>query len=59
MPFKKQVVLVNLSIASGLLLMFFLGRGLLAITIAGVLLFVLANVIFAIRSQEQRRKNSR
>jgi hypothetical protein len=50
----RRAVLVNASIAIGLVIMYSRGSGIVPVAITGVLLFVLANVLMAVKTSRNR-----
>jgi len=52
---KTQIILINASIAAGLLLMFYRGSGALPVLITGALLFTIANVLLALKQKRSKR----
>jgi hypothetical protein len=49
MNIRTRTILVNLSLAVGLVVMFYRGAGLLPVVITGVLFFIFANVLLAVK----------
>jgi hypothetical protein len=54
MNLMRKAVLVNASIAIGLIIMYFRGSGIIPIAITGVFLLVLANVLMAVTTSKNR-----
>ena len=53
MNHRTRAILVNASIAAGLLLMFYRGAGLLPLVIVGAILFTLANILMALKRRNR------
>jgi hypothetical protein len=49
-----RLVLVNTSIALGLLIMYARGSGIVPVVVSGVFLLVLANILMAVKRREKR-----
>jgi ABC-type multidrug transport system permease subunit len=56
MKLQNQIVLVNASILAGLVFGYFRGAPIFAIVVSGVVLLLLANVIFFIRVRKAKNK---
>ena len=50
---RTKAVLINVCIATGLLIMFYRGSPIASIAIAGVLLFVVANVLMVMKAKKR------
>jgi hypothetical protein len=54
MNLMRKAVLVNASITIGLIIMYFRGSGIVLVAITGIPLFVLANVLMAVKTSRNR-----
>jgi hypothetical protein len=54
MNLRAKAVLINVGIAIGLLIMFYRGSPVMAIVIAGIFLFSLANVLMIVKAKKRK-----
>ena len=54
MNLMRKAVLVNASIAAGLVIMYFRGSGIVPLAIAGGFYFVFANVLMTVKARKNR-----